>query len=120
MKKYVLALLPILGMPVESVYAKDNQFMAWGLGKVSCATYTQEMRNPENAALYGQWIHGFITALNIHDKTVVDYTGGVDRNGLLAWLVQYCEKHPVEAFANATDSMIEYLVKANKVQYHKK
>lgn len=109
----LLTLLMLLGAsslgsaqePQESA-----EVMVWGAGATSCGEFLKVTEtHPRNEAVFGQWLHGYLTAFNVTNKRVVDHAAGIDRPGLMAWITKYCKDKPLDTFFEATQALVQHL-----------
>jgi hypothetical protein len=121
----LLALLALV-FCLSGVEAKDY-WAVKGDGKQSCGTWTkaQAHRPPIGADgmmrvtsadmdLSSQiaWVLGFVSAFNYYGSaTAPDIAGGIDTNGVLAWIDNYCTTHPLDSIATATIELVSELSK---------
>jgi hypothetical protein len=78
--------------------AQAQTVMMAGAGNSSCGTWTAARRNGL-ALEHGSWVLGYISGVAMAYLTAgrndVDPLLGVDVNGVLAWMDNYCHVHPL-------------------------
>jgi hypothetical protein len=74
---------------------------------VSCGTWTK-IRGSNQARPAEQWVAGYLSGVNMtSDKR--DILGDTDGDGVMAWLDNYCQAHPLDKIIKATGSLVKYL-----------
>ena len=104
-----LALATIIG---SSAKATDSNHAYYTLtyGAASCGTYLEaRLQRGRDESAFKSWLEGYITAVNESLSHTYDIRGGVDLEGLLGWLDNYCKANPTQQFAEASDELIGYL-----------
>jgi hypothetical protein len=80
-----------------------------GAGVESCGTWTNSERNNTNSFRH-EWVMGYVSSYNFYSLTVSsDVSQGIDPNGLIAWITNYCTANPLNQIATATIHLIEEL-----------
>ena len=112
-----LAGLIVLGVALTvRGYAADgaegrSQFMVLGAGFSSCESWTTDRdADGPNSRFKEQWVLGYVTAMN---NWVLAANRGAARNlaeedgveGLLDWMDDYCDDHPLTNVGNAVALM---------------
>ena len=107
------------------VDAKDR-FLVRGDGKVSCGAWTkaQAHRPPIGAdglmpvtfadmdlASQMSWVSGFLTAFDYYGSGSGDVANGIDANGILVWIDNYCSADPLDNIVTATVALVSELSK---------
>ncbi|HLY47493.1 MAG TPA: hypothetical protein VKQ73_18085 [Stellaceae bacterium] len=88
----------ISSMPCSSPMSADAKIAILGRGNDSCGEWTQERQKRSwlGAALE-QWVLGFFSAYNAYGQTINgDVTKGTDPYGVMAWIDNYCNAHPLD------------------------
>jgi hypothetical protein len=71
-----------------------------GYGGESCGSYTAYVRRNIDAGGYGAWMTGYLSRAAVaHDKDLFQ-AGAIDFPALKAWMVQWCDAHPLDAFGD--------------------
>ena len=98
---------------VCSVPAFSRSFVILGGGTESCGTWTKERRHRDLASyVLESWVLGYISAINVHVlKNSEDISAGTNNEGLLGWMDNYCQEHPLDEVRVAADALIVVLVK---------
>jgi hypothetical protein len=107
--------LLLLAMPwivVSSADARDS-FTIIGAGVESCGTWTAETHRSVGS-LNHSWLLGYVTAFNRYwlsiDKNVAQ---GTNAEGLIAWMDNYCQAHPLDNISKAADNLIDELLRTS-------
>jgi hypothetical protein len=68
----------------------------FGEGVTSCGSWTQarQTRSLQQGRLV-QWVAGYLSGANMDDDTKPEALLGTDFNGLMAWIDNYCQAHPL-------------------------
>jgi hypothetical protein len=71
-----------------------------GVGVLSCSAWTTA-RHEGGALEHGAWVLGFLCGIRTAriswpSGEVVDHLLGTDRDGVLAWIDNYCQARPLE------------------------
>ena len=88
----------------------DAQPIVYGLGISSCGYWTDNRQKSRHASELSQisWVQGFLSAFNVYSGGA-DISEGIDANGILAWMDDYCMEHPFEPIAVASGALIKEL-----------
>lgn len=98
------ALILITVLIASSSVAASGPFNGFGIGELSCGKYLNEVStNPQAANSYSWWVAGFVTGTNFEKGRTIS----TDNLAHDAWLKQYCEKNPLDAFMNAAVKLNE-------------
>ena len=73
-----------------------------GAGVSTCGTWTADRKTPNSvlALSDGQWVLGFLTGVAITNHNA-DPLRGLDANGVLAWVDNYCQANPIKQIVDA-------------------
>jgi hypothetical protein len=101
---FLVALLSISG----GLLATGQAYTVFGKGNESCGKWTQERRADDWATTVSEsWMAGYVTAYNRWVAvTDGDITHGIDLDGLLAWIDNYCNQYPLNKVSTATESLM--------------
>ena len=88
------------------------QAMIFGIGNQSCGAWTQARAANQWGGLAG-WVGGYFTGLSEHAGPRNDVTRGIDMPGLLAWIDNYCQAHPLNSVFEASSSLAAELLRRN-------
>jgi hypothetical protein len=81
--------------------------MTLGPGANSCGTWVSERRQDSLVSLQIQtWVLGFLTAYNEFVATDGQISRGVDVQGLMGWIDNYCQAHPLEDVESASVHLV--------------
>lgn len=110
-----VAILLLAQSQAASALINDNgQSMILGLGINSCGSWTENKRT-DNLSNYTerQWLLGYVTAFNTWGPGDENISSGIDNNGLLAWVDNYCAANPLQTIGNAAEALVVTLYKNN-------
>lgn len=82
----------------------------WGAGGLSCGTWFQ-YRQSEDLTLM-TWIQGFLSSYNhfvYSGSNPNGIFGSADNRSIVAWMDNYCQRHPLESVYEGTLELIEEL-----------
>jgi hypothetical protein len=83
----------------------EAQMMTYmiGAGMDSCGTWTADRRNPRSsdAQQDQQWVLGFLSGIGYQGDINLNPLNGMDANGVLAWIDNYCQAHPIDKIKEA-------------------
>ena len=86
---------------------RDGNYRSLGPGNASCGEWTKERKsNIHSAQARQSWVLGYLTAINLYGPWSYDVTKGTDREGLMAWIDNYCASHPLESVAKTMEQLI--------------
>jgi hypothetical protein len=97
--------------------AFSGDYIVWGAGNDSCATFVQE-RARGSARFNGEinWIAGSVTRANGEWSGTLALKGiksdllkGLDHLALDAWLANYCKEHPLSNLNSAALALEKHL-----------
>jgi len=74
-----------------------------GVGTVSCGKWTASRSGEDYSAKIAeeQWALGFLSGVGFEGSGKYDPLNGVDAEGVLAWLDNYCRANPLKSVATA-------------------
>ncbi len=111
-RRYVLKtviVFMILLLPVGSVFAEGKIF---GAGNVACESFVTafEKKEPGDTVFIGvlSWSTGYLTAYSAFTK---DDLGRPEDASIAIWLKNYCSDHASDNMFNATEALIEAVIK---------
>ena len=127
MKLYIWILfIGLLYLLTTEAKADEKKIMIYGTGTKSCGSYLPEYqtylryKQTNNILItddsvfltYLSWIQGFLTAVNeLNNMHIDDIQKGTDYDGIMSWIDNYCQKHPLENIQTATTLLMYELVK---------
>lgn len=103
--KYVLAL--IAGLAALAAQGGMSQaYTIKGGGAASCGAWTEARRLRAIAGqgehfLYESWVLGFLSGIGFVGEDNDDPLHGLDYQGVLAWIDNYCQAHPIDNVSHA-------------------
>ena len=103
----------ILSLPTKAnaIDAKGNfTYRGAGAKDGSCGGYVRE-DNIDTRRVYEHWLMGYISGFNSAKRGKADFSNGVDPQGLIQWIENYCKENPLSSFGSAVDAI---LVELNK------
>jgi hypothetical protein len=75
-------------------------------GGSSFGVWTQERRAPTpKVGRLAQWVAGYLSGVNT-ERTSSDFLVGTDFDGLMAWVDNYCQSHPLDAVGVAAAKLV--------------
>jgi len=90
-------MVPALADAAEKL---PGDYTAIGLGGASCGTWTSRRRlEGIRRTGYEQWVLGFLSGIGY--ASVKDPLNDMDMDGVLAWIDNYCQAHPIAAIGEA-------------------
>ena len=109
-RKYIrpLILLATILVPCACWALEPGQVaISLGVGNASCGQWTQSRRETtdDQWLAYMSWVQGFLAAY----YETHDVTRGIDANGLVGWIDNFCQRHPLENIAFAAQQLISEL-----------
>lgn len=118
--KLIMGMLIALSL-MATICNAAPQFNVLGAGTASCGEWTKARKTRSHLEdMFVSWVQGFLTALNAvlasrHLPGTADVSDGIDAEGLLAWIDNYCSQHPLDSIAKATLALnTELTVRAGK------
>jgi hypothetical protein len=55
------------------------------------------------------WVSGFLSAFDYYASESGNVGNGIDGNGILVWIDNYCAAHPLDSIATATIALVTEL-----------
>jgi hypothetical protein len=89
--------------------AKPDNYHVRGSGALQCSLWTAQ-KDLAIGQLHKQWILGYVTAVNYGLQRDENIAPGLKNAGLLAWVDDYCSKHPIEDITDAAATLIYELL----------
>jgi hypothetical protein len=92
-----------------------KQFMVYDAGQRSCGFWLEvraAREKPQDFRFvqFREWLSGFISAYNYNTHSgTIDVAAGTDREGMYAWLDDFCRNNPTSPFIGAAIKLIEHL-----------
>lgn len=88
--------------------SSSGDFMAYGLGSISCGKYSSISKNGSDRSMANQWVFGFVTAKNesLHFDKVKSYLDGVDTQAITKYIENYCDKKPLDQLYSAANRLV--------------
>ncbi|MER8591811.1 hypothetical protein NKH33_09435 [Mesorhizobium sp. M1182] len=109
MKKCALV-LAFLGLISQNSFAEA--IAGSGLGVLTCAEITR-MHNQDDTEVYTLiWAQGYMSGANVERLVRRENTrdlGAVSRSGQRAFLLNYCDRHPLERYWVAVKGLMDSL-----------
>lgn len=100
MKKYLFLLLIFLSSNV-------NAYVVKGTGASSCGTYIEDQNSQVLSQINIHWVLGYITGYNM--STNKNIGGETDVPAISQYLLNYCEKNPLDELEDAAYDLIKAL-----------
>jgi hypothetical protein len=109
----LIVLATLISLPVLC-QARPNQEGAYevlGVGTLSCETWSKDRadRASERHFIYGAWVQGYITAVNVFGEGASHLAKGIDDEGIMSWIDNYCSKHPTDSLTVAAKALVDEL-----------
>lgn len=128
MRQLILAVSLIIAG--SCAHASDREVVVYGLGNDSCGKFLSALSKapPEkglaykdidympDSALYLEWLSAYVTAFNLFNDQHKNITT-IDRQGLIFWAKNYCEKQPLDTIADAAWKLIQEQGKFDMSKY---
>lgn len=99
MKAWIGA-VALVGIMASGGAAAQGQI--YGYGATSCGKFASYSK--DNQEEYMVWVSGYASSLSV--QTGVKYFNGIDAEGRLLWILNYCRAHPLENFVVATETLL--------------
>jgi hypothetical protein len=105
-----LILLVVLypGVMTDRAVAAKGQFYIIGQGNLSCGTWTTARRS-RVALGHEQWVVGFLSGagdVGASSGSSLNPLNGMDYEGVLAWIDNYCLGQPIATIAKAAEAFL--------------
>ncbi len=109
MRAAIGALLVLFAVPAVADTSPADTFTVRGFGGISCGRWTADRREAGLPAIADQnWVLGFVTGYDAFEGNG-DVGRDVDNDALAAWLDTYCQAHPLDNLATASQRLVEAL-----------
>lgn len=104
----VVALLAVIRTETDAA----EQSIIFGPGTASCGTWSQYDKQPDNPvkAALQSWVLGFVTGMESGAQLPPAIFKGIDNRGLLGWVSNYCQAHPLDQVSVAAVSLLNELM----------
>ncbi len=111
MKKLILAIFVMLTITGEAwAYDARGKYSVKGTGLKSCGAWVKNRKKDSSSSRVDTaWMNGFLSAYNRFVPGEKDVARGVDMEGWLAWIDNYCHDHPLKNYFKAAMSLIKHL-----------
>jgi hypothetical protein len=104
MRNFSILAVLIVGL-VAVVPVEAQAFSMIGAGVGSCGTWTADRRSrPMPADVDAEWVLGFLSGTGFEDGPEVNPLNGMDADGVLAWIDNYCHAHPITQIVDAAEA----------------
>jgi hypothetical protein len=106
---WMLAALIVLACPAG---AQTRMAAIGGAGRETCAAWTEDRGAASESARLAnerriEWISGFFSAVNVFADSSGSLHGGIDdRDGMLAWIDNFCREHPNDPLWGAAANLV--------------
>ena len=110
MTKRTLAALAITALFNQPALAGQTLLT---LGAPSCGKWTVEVKNESALGLaYGSWLTGYLSGASYGSQRDI-LKDKPDKEGLMLWVGNYCQKNPLASVTDAAQELIRELIKKN-------
>ncbi len=104
----------ILLLFISEAVAIDNKgnFLMRGIGSKSgsCGSYVSET-DVYRKWEFESWMLGYISGVNAYKKGKEDYSKGLDAQGLVKWMDNYCQKNPLDSYGTGVEILLNEILK---------
>jgi hypothetical protein len=106
MSKHTIAMGLVLAATTITIASAEQRISSMiGAGSESCGSWTANRRGGSIARLSArvqnqQWLFGFLSAFGVAGKGL-DPLHGMDDEGVVAWVDNYCREHPIDSIQDA-------------------
>lgn len=90
--------------PAQAAPGKDGSYRVLGAGASSCGTWTQDRAHNDFDDV--EWVLGYLSGFNGWGQGTPDASEGIDNNGVIAWVDNYCLEHPLNNIGDASAALI--------------
>jgi hypothetical protein len=82
-----------------------------GVGTLSCEVWTKDRadRATEKHFINAAWVQGYLTAVNVFGDGASHIAKGVEDQDIMAWIDNYCAKHPADSLTVAAKALVDEL-----------
>ncbi|MBB1361835.1 MULTISPECIES: hypothetical protein [unclassified Shewanella] len=108
MNRAVIFIVALLASSYSFSDSASGEFMAYGLGSVSCGKYSSLSKNGSGHDMANQWVLGFVTAKNesLHFEKVNSYLEGLDTQAITKYIENYCGTNPLDQLYSAANRLV--------------
>src|SRR5438270_11418301 len=79
-----------------------------GQGNVSCGSWLNDRQREDAASSRIAWVLGYVTAFNQYgSKPGGDVSGAKGTEEIMAWIDNYCGRHPSDNLYRASDALVD-------------
>jgi hypothetical protein len=107
--KTLLLYLAVAASFASNALARDQNdvFQAFGVGYKSCGAMTEDIKNTrQGAAVYREWVNGFLTGVNRVVLGKANVFEGVDQYSGYKFVLKYCEDNPLDPVLTALEKLM--------------
>jgi hypothetical protein len=81
-----------------------DAYVVYGVGATSCGAMLADLNNygESERYIYNAWVQGYITASGSFGEA----NEGLDADGIFAWMVNYCQSHPLDHVEVAAEKLL--------------
>jgi hypothetical protein len=109
MRRLLAGAVLILAVSALGVAAQEGKVRILGSGSASCGVWTAA-RHDKHAGGFEQWVLGYASGVgsgsHASGRQDVNPLLGVDAQGVLAWIDNYCRDHPLEMVVDAANAFV--------------
>jgi hypothetical protein len=87
----------------------SGRYMIFSHGVTSCGRFLSE-ENELIKSGYDGWLAGYLSAFNVQTPGVNNILEGTDLDGAIAWVKNYCQQFPTDAFKTAASKLTEFMM----------
>jgi hypothetical protein len=99
---------PAFGQGDWTLKSGNDVLTIAGVGDASCGTWTaRRAQGRPHAWGYEQWLMGFLTGASVYGKPGLNPMGGVDHDGVWAWVDNYCRAYPLNYLSRAGSAFVQ-------------
>ena len=109
----LLAILIALPVLCQARPNPEGAYEVLGVGTLSCEVWSKDRadRSSENHFINGAWVQGYLTAVNVFGDGPSHVAKGIDDEGIMEWIDNYCTQHPTDSLTVATKALVDELTK---------
>ncbi len=98
-----------IGIFLLLFYTTGFAYTIKGAGTISCGRYIDDKRNSPGLEHVANmhWVQGFITGVNY--SSTKNYGSGIDMIAMAQYLENYCQDHPLNNLAEASEKLLNAL-----------
>ena len=107
----LLAILVALPVLCQARPNQEGAYEVLGVGTLSCEVWTKDRadRASESHFIKGAWVQGYLTTVNVFGDGASHIAEGIDDEGIMAWIDNYCAKHPADSLTVAAKALVDEL-----------